>query len=255
MASAEQPGASSQAGGVRRHHVVLVFLGVVLLWAALAGSGALVLYRGWVSSMAVHDQPVRLFLPDQLTASAEIASRLHSRLQAAPRVVLPIDQAVKVDLGQELSARATVRTVVPVETDVRFRQAIPVSTEVSAEVPVVSWLPAMSVKLPVRVEVPVDVTVPVRLSLPLALDLQARGRLAGPLSVPVRTKLDMRIPISAEVEGEVTSRADFRLLAPVPAMDLRLLETRIGLPLSDLELYLPQPPQSCCDAPAAGGQP
>ncbi len=239
-----------RARGVRRSHVALVYLLAVALWAALAAAGALVLWREWGSSMAVHDQPIRLLLPEGLTASAEISSRLHSRVQAAPRLVLPIDQSVKVDLGQELAARATVRVVVPVETDFRFRQVIPVSTEVSAEVPVVSWLPAMSVKLPVHVEVPVDVTVPVRLQLPLALDLRARGRLVGPITVPVRTKLDMRIPISAAVEGEVTSRADFRLLAPVPPMDLRLSQTRISLPLRDVDLYAPPRPQTCCEAPS-----
>lgn len=240
------------AGGVRRRHVALVYLVTVALWAALAAAGALALWREWSSTMAVRDQPIRLLLPEGLTASAEISSRLHTRLQAAPRVVLPIDQMVKVDMGQTLSARATVRTIVPVQTDFRFAQIIPVSTEVSAEVPVVSWLPAMSVKLPVRVDVPVDVTVPIRLQLPLALDLQARGRLAGPLTVPVRTKLDMRIPITAAVEGEVTSRADFRLLAPVPPMDLRLSEARIGLPLRDLQLHAPQRPQTCCATSTSG---
>ena len=57
--------------------------------------------------------------------------------------------------------------------------------------------------------------------------MQATGRLAGPLSVPVRTRLDMRIPVNAAVEAEV---APYLQTAPkAVAAAKRLVRGTVGI--------------------------
>lgn len=216
---------------VRRHHVWLVLGGILLAWLMVVAAGTWHVMRHWQASAKLTNLPVRLSLPAGLKAQADIESAIRTRLDIRPMVNVPFNQQVKVSLDQALDGRATVRTVLPVQTSVHFKGDIPVNTLVALDVPVVSWLPRFKVMLPVVASVPVDLTVPVDVKLPLVLDMPVQGRLAGALSLPIRTQVTMRLPVRGELQGRIVNRADFTLLTSQEAFALDIRHMLMTVPM------------------------
>lgn len=218
---------------VTRRALLLVSLLTALLWLALVVTGFFYVRREWVTVLEMREQPVQLRLPAGLAARAEVVEPVSTHLQAMQHLKLPLDQEVRVQVQNNLKARAVVNTVVPVNTVVNFEGDIPVDTTVSAEVPVVSWWPSFTVTIPVKVVVPVKVAVPVSAQVPLALDLEVAGELAGPLRVHLKTVLDTRVALRAHVRARVSSRTDFSLLSPMEPFGVDIRHARLQVPMTD----------------------
>lgn len=218
--------------------LLVVSLLVLLLWLALMAASVWWLRGHWQALATLRHLPLVLNLPQGIVGQADVHSRLVTRLDMNPAVALPINQVVSVQLLDTLQARTTVRTEVPVSTQVDFQADIPVVTEVEAEVPVVSWLPSMAVKLPVQFTVPIKVSVPVRATLPLALDLAVSAQVPEPLAVPLKTVIHTRVPLHARLEATVTRQTEFRLDQAILSMPMVIERTPMRVPFKDVSWHL-----------------
>ena len=219
---------------VRQRHVVMVMGGTTLVWSAAVGIMAWQVLTHWQSLVSLRHQPVTLRLPTGMPGRAEITTPLFTRLDLKSRVAVPIDQVVSVQLMNKLNARTVIKAEVPVETSVTFDEDIPVSTEVEMKIPVVSWLPAMNVRVPVMFKVPVHLKVPINVRIPLALDVKVSGDVSQPLKVPVRTTLQLTVPVHAKLEAQVLNRADFNLVGLQAPFELRVEQAQVRVPLRDI---------------------
>lgn len=220
---------------VRRRHVVLVLVGAAVLWLAAMLAAAWHLREHWQSVVTLRHQTVTLRLPTGMPARAEVHTPLFTRLDLQSKVAAPIDQEVSVQLMNTLNARAVINTTVPVETTVDFQQDIPVSTEVEMKIPVVSWLPAMNVKVPVAFSVPVHMVVPVKVRVPVALDVKVRGQVSEALKVPVRTTVHVTVPVRAKLRADVLNLADFNLVGLQQPFELRIEQAEVHTPLRTID--------------------
>lgn len=202
----------------------LLFMVVATLWV-----------RAHVQArVQLRDQALMMRLPQGMESYVDVRSKVMTRLHADPWLNVPIHQTLSVRLPEVLEAHTLVRTVVPVQTVFQYKTEIPVDTVVDMKVPVVSWLPAMAIKLPIRVAVPVDMTVPISAQLPLVLDVRAKGRVTEPLNVPMRTTLRMKVPLRADMQAEVLSRTHSRLLGPMEPFPIQLDQALLTLPLGSM---------------------
>lgn len=220
---------------VRRRDVLLVMLVAALLWMAMVAGAAWHLREHWQSVVALRHQPIILRLPAGMPARAEVHTPLLTRLDLQSKVAAPIDQVVGVQLMNTLNAQAVVSTVVPVDTSIRFEQDIPVSTEVEMKIPVVSWLPAMNVVVPLTFNVPVQMTVPIKVQVPVALDVKVTAQLAETVKVPVRTTMNLTVPVHANLRAEVLSVADFKLVGLQESFELNIDQAEVRTPLRDID--------------------
>lgn len=219
---------------VRRRDVVMVMLGAALLWSTLVAVGAWQVREHWQSAVSLRHQPLTLRLPSGMPALAEVHTPLLTRLDLQSRVAAPIDQVVGVQLMNTLNAQAVINTVVPVSTSVHFEEDIPVSTEVEMKIPVVSWLPAMNVVVPISFSVPVRMTVPIKVQVPVALDVTVTGRVADPVKVPVRTTMNLSVPVHAKLRADVLNVAEFNLVGLQAPFALSIEQADVILPLRDI---------------------
>jgi hypothetical protein len=218
--------------------LIVVSLLILAGWLVLM-TGLVWWLRGhWEALAVIRNIPVSLSLPSGMKASAEVHSVLHTRLDMTQSLAVPVDQLMQVQVMDRLNARAQVHTVVPVSTTVAFAADIPVSTQVQAEVPVVSWLPAMTVNVPVRFVVPVKVSVPVKVDVPLNLDMQVRADVPDALQVPLKATFMARIPIHADIRSQLTRQADFTLAHGIHAMPLMIESASLNLPFTAVKWEL-----------------
>lgn len=220
---------------VRRRDVLLVMLGAALLWTALVGAAAWHVRAHWQSVVALRQQPLTLRLPEGMPARAEVHTPLLTRLDTRSKVAAPIDQVVGVQLMNTLNAQAVVNTSVPVDTSIRFEQDIPVSTVVEMKIPVVSWLPAMNVLVPLTFTVPVQMTVPIKVQVPVVLDVKVTAQLAETLKVPVRTTMNVTVPVHARLQADVLNLAEFKLVGLQEPFEVNIDQAEVRTPLSDID--------------------
>jgi hypothetical protein len=220
---------------VRRRDVALVMLSAALLWAVLVVAAAWHFREHWQSAVTLRHQPLTLRLPAGMPARAEVHTPLSTRLDVQSRVVAPIDQVVGVQLMNTLNAQAIVNTTVPVSTSVDFEQDIPVSIEVEMKIPVVSWLPAMNVVVPITFSVPVRMTVPIKVQVPVALDVKVSGQVAEMVKVPIRTTMNLSVPVHAQVRADVLNLAEFNLVGLQAPFELSIDRADVRLPLRDID--------------------
>ena len=219
---------------VGRRPLLVVSLITLLVWGCTVGA-AIWWVRGSVEAhMQVRNQTVMVRLPTGMKTNVDLRSGVHTRLEADPLLAVPINQTMKIHLPDKLNAHSVINTVVPVDTVFNYKADIPVDTVVSMNVPVVSWLPAMAIKLPIKVTIPLDMTVPVRAEIPLALDVRASALASQSLTLPVHTTMHLRVPLRANIDAEVLSRTQSRLLGPVDPFALRIDNARLTMPMSDM---------------------
>ena len=199
----------------------------------------------WQARVTLRDLPVRFVLPDGVRAEAETPHRVAAELRLHPWVEVPIAQTLAVQLapdaadgGGRLSARARLETVVAVDTRFRFQQTVAVSTELDAQVRLLSWLPPVAVKVPVQLQVPVDAEVPVQARVPVQIDAPVQVRLDEPLQVPLHATLRLHPRVQARLDVDVRGRTGFRLLGPVPPVQARVDEARLRIDRGDVRLEL-----------------
>ncbi len=214
--------------------LVVVALSVALIWLGLMATAWVYLRDHWQLALSVHDQPVMLRLPKGMAARADIHTPLRTRLDTQAHVAVPLDQMLRVALAQPVSAHALIKTTLPIDTVIRYEAEIPVVTEVDLLVPLTTWLPKMTVKVPVRFSVPVKMAVPVHLQVPLVLDVLATGQMTDALQVPLRTTMRVKFPVHADLQAEILSQAHFNLLGLQEPFALNLESIRLVMPLQDI---------------------
>jgi hypothetical protein len=217
---------------------VLVSLTILALWLALMVSLLWWWRDHWQGMALIEDLHLTLDVPTGLQAMAEVHSVVNTRLDLTPRVAVPVDQTLQVVVDGPIEAQTRLQAVVPVRTQVAFETVIPVQTQVQARVPVVSWLPAMKVSLPVSFEVPVKVNVPVDAEVPLDLNLAVRTEVPGPLTVPLKTVVHARVPVQGDLQARLTREASFELDHGLQALPLVVTRSLMHLPFKDVSWLL-----------------
>lgn len=223
---------SGPATSLRRHHLWWALALTALLWLALIAFALWWLLSHGLLSTALREQAVRLRLPEGLQAQAQVLSPVHADVKVLQHLRVPIAQTVSVSLPQALQAQAQVQTSLPIDTVIRVRQDVPVSATVHARVPVVRWLPAMAVEVPLAFVVPVDLAVPVRVTVPLNLAMDVQVQVPHALPVPIRTALDLRLPVNERLRVDVLRHAGFQWVGQPAPLKLGIAQLPIGQALS-----------------------
>lgn len=223
---------------ISRAQLLLVSLTLLIAWLAVMGLAAWGFWHHWEARLVLRDQAMSVALPAGLRAQAEVSSPLVTRIDLHPSIEVALDQTLMVALQDSLSAHTTVHTVLPVDTTVDVSQDVPVDTVATLHVPLVKWLPAFTVDLPLKLTMPVRLRVPFKAEVPVDLDMVVTGTGPASLPVPVRAKLALRPHVQGRIEARVTRRADFSLMAPVPPIEMRLTELGMAVPLRDLGVVL-----------------
>jgi len=219
---------------LRRRQLWWALALTALLWFGALGAALWWTLSHGVVSGKLRDQAVRLRLPAGMQVHAQVLSPVHADVKMQQDLRVPIDQTVAVALPQALRAHAQVTASLPIDTVIRVRHDVPVSATVQARVPVVRWLPALKVDIPVQFVVPLDMAVPVRLSLPVQLNVDVQGRVPQVLHVPIKTVLALQVPFNERLRIDVMRRTEFQWLGRPAPIDLRILQLPVGLALSDV---------------------
>jgi hypothetical protein len=233
------PGPRGWHRPVRPAALLVVGACLLLLWLALMAGGVMWFYARFESHITVHEQAVRLRLPTDLPALAEIAMPLTLQVSEPLRVQVPVRQDVPVTLHDSVQAQVQLKTVLPVSTEVRIDHEVLVSTVARLHAPVYRWLPAFDVTVPVRVRLPVKLVVPVRADVPLDLDVAISGELRETVSVPVDTVFSLRPEVRADIVAQMQSQTVFRLSGPQEPLPLTIVDTRLRVPF-DLAWFTTQ---------------
>lgn len=201
--------APGRAGVPTRAQVLCVFAAVILAWVALIGFIAYLMADRLQARLDVRGLQLTLDLPAGLQAHATPRAAVTSRLDTRLRLRVPFDQAVRVDLPDELVLRAQANVRVPIDTTFHIRSTIPVTGVLRAKVPVRTWLPELEVDVPVRFDVPIDVSLPLQARVPVGFDQLLRTRVQEAIRVPLRALLNVEAPIRSPVQGELVGHATF----------------------------------------------
>ena len=221
---------------VTRGQMVATVALASVAWLAMAVAGLFWFKGQWLAALHVQDQALGLSLPTGLRASADVHSSIHTRLKASPRILVPLDQMVTVSMSQELVGTTHLTATVPIDTEVSYAAQVPVKTEVTMEVPIISWLPSMTVTLPLAFSVPVKVSVPFKTNMPVSLDIKAVARVPHALRLPLKGTMDLIVPLNEPLQAEVLSRTQFELVAGIENMPVMISNTTLKMPLSHLSL-------------------
>lgn len=220
---------------VRRRDVLAVLGLTLLLWLGLVGVGVALVRERCAATLALRDQAVRLSLPPSMPARAQALTPLRTHLDWTPTVAVPIDQTVRVDLPDTLTARTVVNSSAPIHTRVDFDGRIPVTIDLDLDLPVRRWLPRVHVKTPVSLVVPVKLSVPIDAQIPLALDTNVVTRIPAPLDIALRTTLRARVPIHDDAQALAINQTDFTLHSPIDALDVTVRRADVRVPLRAIE--------------------
>lgn len=219
-----------------RHRDMLAVLAITLLmWLVVVAAGAAYLRDRYDATLTLHDQAVHLSLPPDMPARAQALTPLSTHLDWSPTVAVPINQTVRVNLPDTLSARAVVNSSTPIDTTVDFAGSIPVTIQLDMLLPVRSWLPRVHVKTPVSLVVPVKLTVPIHAQVPLNLDTLITAQINQPLNVPLRTTFKVRVPIHTDAQALAINETDFTLRSPVEALSVKVQRADLRVPLKAIE--------------------
>lgn len=220
---------------VRRRDMLAVFALTLLLWLVVIAAGAALIRDRFDATLTLLDQGVQLSLPPDMPARAQALTPLSTHLDWTPTVQVPINQTVRVNLPDSLSARALVNSSTPIDTTVDFAGSIPVTIQLDMLVPVRSWLPRVHVKTPVSLVVPIQLTVPIHAQVPLNLDTQVTARIDQPLDVPLRTTFKVRVPIRTDAQALAVNQTDFVLRSPLDALSVKVQQADLRVPLRAIE--------------------
>jgi hypothetical protein len=225
---------------ISRAQLLGVSLAVLALWLAAVGLAAWAFWQHWEARLVLHDQPLSLSLPVGLRAQAEVAAPLVAPLDIHPRIPIRLDQTLSVQLEDALAARVQIHAVLPVDTVVSVVQDVAVATEVSLQVPLVRWLPAFTVTVPLRLVLPFKLEVPVTAQVPVDLDLAVSGRWPERIAVPLHANMVVQPRVRGQVSATLLRRVDFSLLGPVPPVDLMVSALSLSQPVRDVGLLWAQ---------------
>lgn len=213
-----------------------VLLGTVTLWVGLAGAAGLWAYRHWEARLHITGQGVDLRLPRGLRAVGQTRQDIPTHLDVRPVVRVPIDQFVRVNIGQAFDVQVVIRADVPIDTVFRYDAVIPFATTLHTRAHVASWLPALAVSVPVKVDVPVHLSVPIHQPVALNLDTHLIVRIPHTLRVPLHTTFKVAVPLHADMRAQVIGGTDFSLQGPQEPWRLTVTRADVRLPLSAVRM-------------------
>lgn len=217
---------------VRPVALLLVGGAVLLIWLVWIAVAVWSFYEHWQVAIDLRQQPVTLRLPSGMEAMAQIVSPVRTHVDLQPRLRIPIQQVVPVQLPHEVQAQVHVKAVLPLETTVVVDQVLPIRTTVSTSVSLLSWLPRLPLTIPVHVDMPVHMAVPVKVDVPVDLDVSAKGELPPVQRVPVRATFDVHPHVVFDVTPHVLSQTAFTLTGQMDPIPLRIEEARLHVPFN-----------------------
>lgn len=210
---------------------LLVVGGLVLLvWLVLMLAAVWFVYTQLDARMTLREQPVTLRLPAGLQAQAVVQQPVRTRIDLQPRVNVPVRQHLQARVDDTLLMRTGVDAIVLVDSVVQVDQVVPVTTELSMRVPLVGWLPAFDVTLPVALSLPFKALVPVRAQVPVHFDALVSGELRAPLDVPLDQVFKLRPQVHEVVNAQVRGQMDFVVQGAMPPMSLTIERARLLVP-------------------------
>lgn len=203
---------------------------VLLLWLVLMLAAVWFVYTQLDARMDLRDQPVTLRLPAGLQAQALLQQPVRTRVDLRPRVDVPVRQRLNAQVDDTLLMRTSLEATVVIDTIVQVDQVVPVKTELSMQVPLVGWLPAFDVTLPVTLNLPFKAEVPLRAQVPVRFDAVVSGELKAPLEVPLDMVFRLRPEVHQEVLAQVRGQMDFVVKDAMPPMPLTIERARLLVP-------------------------
>lgn len=210
---------------------LLVASGLVLVvWLLLMLLATWFVYTQLDARMDLREQPVALRLPNGFHARATVQQAVRAQLEVSPLVSVPVRQTVSVQIDDTLMGRATLGATLPVNTVVLIDQVVPVSTELQMQVPLIRWLPAFDVSLPVTLNVHVKAAVPVHTQVPVRMDVLVGADLHAPLDVPVDMVFHLRPVVRETIKAQMRGAMDFVLEDDAPPISLMIERARLLVP-------------------------
>jgi hypothetical protein len=210
----------------------LLFVGslVLLVWFFLMLFAAWLVYTQLDARMDLREQPVALRLPNGFHARATVQQAVRTQLDLRPMMRVPVRQSVSVQVDDTIMGRATLEATLPVDTVVLIDQLVPVSTELQMQVPLVGWLPAFDVSLPVTLNVHVKAAVPVRTQVPVHMDVLVSADLHAPVEVPLDMVFQLRPVVSETIDVQLRGAMDFVLQDDAPPIPVMIERARLLVP-------------------------
>lgn len=210
----------------------LFWVGAAVLgaWLALMLGAAWFVYTQLDARMALREQAVGLRLPPGLRAIAEVSHPLRSDVSLKPSITVHVKQRLHARVDDTLLTRATLEANLPVRTVVKVDQVVPVRTVLRMQVPVVSWLPAFDVDLPITLNLPVQAEVPLHADVPVRLEALVSGQLTGPVEAPVDQVFRLRPEVRGAIEAEVQGKMDFVVHDAIPPLLMTLEQANLLVP-------------------------
>jgi hypothetical protein len=204
--------------------------GVLGAWLGLILGAAWFVYTQLDARMALREQTVGLRLPPGLRASAVVSHPLRSEISLRPSIDVHVKQRLSARVDDTLLARATLEATLPVRTVVKVDQVVPVRTVLRMQVPVVSWLPAFDVDLPITLNLPVQAEVPLQADVPVKFEALVSGQLTGPVDVPVDQVFRLRPQVRGAIEAEVKGEMDFVVHDAIPPLLMTIEQADLLVP-------------------------
>lgn len=203
---------------------------VVLVWLVLMLGSVWFVYTQLDARMELREQPVTVRLPAGLQAQATLEQPVRTRVDLRATVRVPVRQQLRVQVDDTLLVRAGLDATVPVDTVVQVNQLVPVKTELSMSVPLVGWLPAFDVTLPVILTLPFKASVPVRAQVPVHFDALVSGELREPINVPLDTVFHLRPELHEWVTARVRGQMDFVVQGPIGPIPMTIERASLFAP-------------------------
>lgn len=239
---ASQPARGGWHRPISLRSLLLVGGLVLLVWLLLMLAAVWFVYTQLDARMELREQPVVLRLPAGLQAQATVLQPVSTRIDLRPRVSVPVRQRLDAHVEDNLLTQARFEATLPVDTVVQVDQVVPVRTELSMRVPLVGWLPAFDVTLPVTLNLPFKARVPVRTQVPVRFDALVSGELDAPVEVPLDAVFALRPEIRGAVTAEVGGQLDFVVRDAMPPMPLTIERARLLVPFDVPSIHHRQQP-------------
>lgn len=216
---------------MRLRALVLVSVFILLVWLGILAVLAWAVHDAWEARFVMTDQPMQLRLPAGTVAEAQVTSPIRTHLNLRPTLRLPLDQMMAVRIVEPLTARAAMKTSLPVDTVVEVDTVVPVSTTLDMKLTIKSWLPRVAVTVPVALTLPIRMSVPVRLDIPVDLDLDVHAEPPPLLQIPVRGMFTLSPRVQGDIQARMEALTRFRVVDDIVMHDVRIARADIRVPV------------------------
>lgn len=231
---------------------------VLVLGAAAIGGAATAawVFRNVDAHLLLERQPVVVSIPREVPVTARVTSNLEIDLDTRLKTQVPVDQTIIVPIKDVLRVHVgfdhdvPIRMEVPVKTRIPVDQVVPVDTQVTVTVLGMPVTLSLRGDVPIKAEIPVELNIPVDQQVHLQFTAPAEVTLDEPLKLPLKTRIDTVVPISAHLSVPLESELVANVRIPEP-LDAVIEHTELAVPLRTLRLMRHDPPPAAATAAAA----